>query len=357
MGSRRQFLQQAVGLGAWSLSAGALAGGSNQRERRRRRRQASKLIRPQRLRKGDRVGLIAPASNAWEDEDIRFASDVLASLGFEVKHGDHLFKRHGYLAGRDEQRADDVNAMFADESVQGIFALRGGYGTPRILPFLDYHLIAKNPKVLMGYSDITALLHAIHVKTGLVTFHGPIAKQVFKPYTLAEFKRVLMEPQAGIVLGSPPPFEASEGMVEYENRLTRIVGGKASGPLIGGNLSLMTKLLGTPYSPDYRGKILVLEDVGEEPYRVDGMLTHLWLAGKLQQLAGIVFGKFTDAMPDGNSFSMEEVLRHRCEPLGIPVLRGLMVGHVSRQTTLPIGAEVALDVDAGTLTLHEAAVL
>ncbi len=333
-----------------SMALGGAAGATKE--------QALRQLRPKRLEKGQTIGLIAPASNALENEEIQFAAEVIQSLGFQVKMGEHLFQRTNYLAGNDHNRASDLNAMFADPTVHGIFALRGGYGSPRILPLLDYRAIAANPKVFMGFSDITALLAAIQQQAQLVTFHGPIAKQNFSEYTLAQFKAVLMEPQPNTVLGAPPPFEAGEGRAERENRLTRIYPGKARGRLIGGNLSILVKLIGTPYEPDYKGKILCMEEVHEEPYRIDGMLTHLWLAGRLQQLAGIVFGKFTECVSEGgNSFSLEEIFQERCAELKIPALRGLMMGHVEDQTVLPIGMEAELDVEAGTLTLLEPAVV
>jgi len=302
------------------------------------------------------IGLVTPASNAPENEGIRFAIDVIRSLGFKVKEGKHLYKRNEYLAGTDQERAEDINRMFADNHVEGIFCVRGGWGSPRILPYLDYDLIAKNPKVFMGYSDITAILNAVYTLTGLVGFHGPIAKQNFTEYTLAEFKKVLMHPTDSTIIASPPLFEGREGWVEEDNRLTKFVAGKAKGHLIGGNLSLLTKLVGTPYEPDFKGAILVLEDVGESPYRIDGMLTHLWLAGKLQQVAGIAIGKFTDTEYSNNTFSVEEVIEQRCVPLGVPVIRGLMIGHVDDMTVVPLGVQAELDVDAGTLRLLERAV-
>lgn len=316
------------------------------------------LLKPKRLRKGDTIGLIAPASNTWENAEIHFAMDIIKSLGFKVKQGEHLFARNAYLAGEDLQRANDINRMFADSSVHGIMVLRGGFGTPRLLPFLDYSLIRKNPKVILGYSDITALLTAVHKHSGLVTFHGPVAKQTYTPYTLEEFKKVLMEPSTRTVIGSPPPFEPGEGRAEFANRLTTIVPGRAEGPLIGGNLSLLTKLMGTPYEPDFRGRILILEEVGEEPYRVDGMLTHLWLTKKLEQLAGIAVGKFTDCRPSkpGPSRSIESIFLDRFKPLAVPTLTGLMIGHISNQTTFPLGIRAELDSEKGSLTLLEAGV-
>jgi muramoyltetrapeptide carboxypeptidase len=317
---------------------------------------ATTVLKPKRLAPGQTIGLIAPSSPASEDDQIHAALEMLESLGFRVKTGAYLYRRYGYLAGSDAERAADLNDMFADPSVDAIVAFRGGYGASRLLPYLDYELIRRSPKVLMGYSDITALLNGIHAKTGLVTFHGPIADGNFTPYTLAEFKKVLLNPQPPMIIGTPPASEVGEGIVERKNRLVRIAPGTARGPLIGGNLTLMAHLTGTPYQPDFRGKILFLEDVHEAIYALDRYLTQLWLAGLLQQVVGIVLGKFTDCTPrssGGWSLTLEQVLADRCLPLGIPVLRGLMLGHIDEQTIVPVGCEAALDVEAGTLTLLE----
>jgi muramoyltetrapeptide carboxypeptidase len=191
-----------------------------------------------------------------------------------------------------------------------------------------------------------------------VGFHGPIATQNFTDYTLNEFKKVLMRPREPMRIAGPPPFAAEEGRVDQENRLTIIKGGVARGRLLGGNLSLLCAVMGSEFEPDFRGRILFLEDVSEAPYRVDRMLTHLWLAGKLQQVAGIAFGKFTETEGDnGNTFSMEEVLRDRCAPLGVPVVRGFMIGHVPDQTVVPIGIEAELDGDNATLHLLQTPVV
>ena len=318
---------------------------------------AKPQIKPKRLKAGDTIGLITPSSNTWENEEIHFAIDVLKSFGFKVKQGKYIFERNAYLAGNDKDRAWDVNNMFEDKSVDGIFCLRGGYGSPRILPYLNYELIAKNPKALIGYSDITALLNAINARTGLITFHGPIAKQNFSEYTLKNFKDILFNPKANIDLGTPPLFERKEGQAEKDNRLTLINTGVAHGQLIGGNLSLMVKLIGTPFEPDYANKILFLEDVEEAPYRVDGMLTHLKISGRLDKLAGIVFGKCTDCVASsGNSLSIEEVIKDRLGDLNIPVLKGLMIGHIDDIATIPVGAMAKLDATNKRLILTETAV-
>lgn len=317
---------------------------------------SSATIKPARLRPGMTIGLVTPASNVPENEELYAAMELVESLGFTAKPSANLFSRTQYLAGTDEQRATDLNAMFADNDVDAIFCVRGGYGSGRLLRYLNYDVIRSNPKVLMGYSDITALLNSINLHTGLVTFHGPIAGSNFSDYTLGQYQRVLVNPSSEVRIGEPPPFETSPGVVERTNRLTPIVGGQAEGILIGGNLSLLVTLMGTPYEPVFDDAILFLEDVSEPPYAVDRMLTHLWLTGKLERLAGVVLGKFTDDDYDSNTFSMEEVLRDRFEPLGIPTIRGVMIGHIDDQTVVPVGVRARLDVEAGSLTLLESAV-
>ncbi len=315
------------------------------------------IIKPRRLAAGQTVGLIAPASSVDEDETIHLAVETVQSLGFRVRPGAHLFARHGYFAGSDAQRAADLHAMFADDAIDAIFVLRGGWGSSRLLPALDFGLIQQHPKILLGYSDLTALLNPISDQTGLVTFHGPVAGQAFTPYTLAEWQKVLFTPQAPLTIGAPPA--AEPGRVERVNRLTTFVGGRTQGRLVGGNLTLFTHLLGTPYAPDLSGAILFLEDIGEQVYRIDRMLTQLVLAGALARVAGLVFGKFTDCPPAHSSargFSLEEVLAERSRALGVPSVRGLMIGHVADMTVVPLGCLAELDADAGTLTLLETAV-
>jgi muramoyltetrapeptide carboxypeptidase len=300
--------------------------------------------------------MVAPSAATNDPERIRFAIDTVESLGFKVKPAAHLFDREGYLAGSDAARADDLNAMFADDGVDAIWCVRGGYGASRILPALDYALIQRKPKALIGYSDITALHMAIHRHAGLVTFHGPVAFRAFTPYSLGELKRVLWAPQAPVRLGGPPPFPRAEGWLDGENRVTTLVPGRARGRLLGGNLCLMAHLCGTPYFPDLRGAILFLEDVEEAYYRIDRMLTQLWLSGALAGVAGVAFGKFTNCNPSQfflQNRPLEDILAERCRALGVPAISGIMVGHIEDQTTLPVGCLAELDADAGTLTLLE----
>jgi muramoyltetrapeptide carboxypeptidase len=314
------------------------------------------LLRPHRLAPGQTIGMVAPSAAPNDPERIRFAIDTVESLGFKVKPAAHLFDREGYLAGSDAARADDLNAMFADDGVDAIWCVRGGYGASRILPALDYALIRRKPKALIGYSDITALHMAIHRHAGLVTFHGPVAFRAFTPYSLGELKRVLWAPQAPVRLGGPPPFPRAEGWLDGENRVTTLVPGRARGRLLGGNLCLMAHLCGTPYFPDLRGAILFLEDVEEAYYRIDRMLTQLWLSGALAGVAGVAFGKFTNCNPSQfflQNRPLEDILAERCRALGVPAISGIMVGHIEDQTTLPVGCLAELDADAGTLTLLE----
>ena len=317
------------------------------------------IIKPHPLMPGQTVGLVAPASAPNEPDRVRFAMDIIQSFGLQVKPGAHVFDRAGYLAGSDADRAADVNRMFADDSVDAIFCLRGGYGASRLLPLLDYDLVRQNPKVFLGYSDITSLHMALYARTGLVTFHGPIAAQSFTAYTLAEFKKMLFGaviPEfKPMQLAAPPPFEKREGLAEKDNRLIPLITGKAQGRLLGGNLTLLAHLCGTPYLPDFSGAILFLEDVGESYYSIDRDLTQLWLAGVFDQIKGVVFGKFTDISP-GNWLQnrpLEDILAERCRAANIPAIAGMMIGHIDDQATLPVGCMAELDVDAGTLMLME----
>jgi muramoyltetrapeptide carboxypeptidase len=340
---RRSFAKLAsVGALALSSSAAALT-------------PAPKTIKPKRLAAGDTLGLVLPASRAFESDDIAFAKDQLEAIGFHVKIGAHAYDQHGYLAGRDADRAADINAMFADDTVAGIVCYTGGWGSPRLLPLLDYALIARKPKVIIGYSDITALLNAIHQRTGLVTFHGPVGGSTFEPYTLENFRRVLMSPEPAGLL-EPPPKKPTE-LVDKNNRVLRIAPGTASAPLVGGNLTMIASLMGTPYELDTTGAIVFLEDVREDLYRIDRMLTQLALAGKFAKAAGVVFGRCSECSYKGPTFSLEEILRDRFGSLPIPVISGLSFGHIEQKLVLPIGVRATLDASALTLRLDEAAVL
>jgi muramoyltetrapeptide carboxypeptidase len=321
-------------------------------------------IFPKALKKGGTVALIRPASPSFDYKENEVAAEIVASLGFVPKLTENAGKKLGYLAGTDAERAADLNAAFADPKVDAVWCIGGGYGTSRILPVLDYETIRKNPKILCGYSDITALLNSIHRLTGLVTFHGPTGTEMQSDYTLAGFKKVLTRAGAAGRVAEPPPFKASEGHVDVENRIYKLAPGKGKGRLVGGNISVFSTLVGTPFEPELKGRILFLEEVGEEPYRIDRWLTQFLLTGKLSGLVGVALGKFHDCGPrdykpggDGlGTWTWQEVCKDRLGKLGIPVVANLVFGHVPDKATLPLGVMAELDGDAGTLTLLEAAV-
>ncbi len=310
------------------------------------------LIKPARVRPGDRVGLVSPATAAFETEPTKIWIDALESLGLEVILGDNYYARHGYFAGEDEARASDINAFFAEPSIKMIFA-RGGWGSPRLLPLLDYDMIRANPKVLLGYSDATALITAVHVKTGLVTFHGPSPLNVF---SAEHFRRVVMNGEAYLL--ENPTFLTENTLVQTENRIQTITSGKASGRVLGGNLSLLTAVMGSGYLPEWQDSILFIEDIDEAVYRVDRMMTELSLAGVLDQISGFVFGRCTECGPAGGfgSLTMEQVIAEHIRPRGIPAFSGTMIGHIDEQFTIPLGIDVEIDADKGTIELLEAGV-
>jgi muramoyltetrapeptide carboxypeptidase len=299
--------------------------------------------------------MIAPASPPADEKfDKAFAN--LTALGFKVKPGASLRAKNGHLAGTDAQRLADLHQAFSDPEVEAVWCIRGGYGCSRLLPDVDYDLIRKHPKPFIGYSDITALHLAIHGKTGLVTFHGPVVASDFPDNTLRHFKSVLMEPAPRYDIMAPGAGEVLPGD-EYKPWVVHP--GKASGALIGGNLALLAALAGTPFMPSFRHKLVFIEDIGEQPYRIDRMLTQLLQATDLRQAAGIALGVFTDCAPKGDSGSMTlaETLRDRLGSLGIPVMYGIPFGHVSHQATLPYGILAELDTEKGMLSLLEKAVI
>jgi muramoyltetrapeptide carboxypeptidase len=312
-------------------------------------------VRPARLAPGDVVGLVDPASATWEPIDIDIVEDTLTALGLVAKRGAHLLDRRGSLAGTDRDRAADVMAMFTDPSVKAVLPVRGGWGCARILPHLDFEAIRRNPKVLMGYSDLTALLLSIQARTGLVTFHGPNGASDWNPTSADFFRRVVLQGEA-VTFSNPR--DKGETLAQTEYRIKTITPGVARGRLLGGNLSVLTALLGSPYLPDFRDAVLFLEDVNEAPYRIDRMLTHLSLAGVLKGARAVVWGTCHECEPDAGfgSATIPDLLDDHIKPLGVPAWRGALVGHIDRQFTLPIGAEVEVDAVAGTIRMLAPAV-
>ena len=313
------------------------------------------LLKPPRLKLGDTVGLVNPASPI-DPADIKPIKDTLATLGLKVKLGSHLLDRYGYLAGKDADRAADINMMFADTSVQAILTMRGGWGCNRILPLLDYELIRSHPKILLGYSDITSLLNAIYARSDIVTFHGPVGTSTWNAFTLDYVKRLLF---ARETLKLQNPLPSSDSVTTAQFRVATITPGKARGRLVGGNLSVLTAMVGSPYLPPWKQTILFLEETGEDIYRVDRMLTQLKLAGILHQIAGFIFGQCTDcgSGKEKESLTLMEVLRTHILPLEIPAWYGSAIGHIQDKFTLPVGVEVEIDALSGTIQMLESAVV
>lgn len=314
---------------------------------------ARRIVKPKRLRQGDTIGLVLPASMELEPQDIGLAVEQLEALGFAVKVGAHAHDEWGYLAGRDRDRAADINTAFADPEVDGIFAYTGGWGSPRVLPHLDWDIIARNPKVIVGFSDITALINVIHQRTGLVTFHGPVGASNFEPYTLDYLRRAIMSDEPMGVIANPEKGENE--LVQRQYRTWTLREGMARGRIVGGNLTLMAALMGTPWEVDTDGGILFLEDVHEAPYRVDRMLTQLGQGGKFRNVRGVVWGTCSDCRASGPTLSWDELLRDHFESLGVPVLVGLAFGHIAKRATLPIGLDAILDATAATVTITDRA--
>ncbi|MGX5672782.1 S66 peptidase family protein [Thermomonas fusca] len=302
------------------------------------------------LRKGDTVGLVSPSSAVNERLALQLAQEAMEALGFRVRTGAHYGGRYGHLAGTDAERAGDLNAMFGDKAVRAIVCVRGGSGAARLLPLLDYALIRRNPKVLLGYSDITALHCAIHAKTGLVTFHGPVGTGSWNRFNVDQFERLFFQRELMQYQNSR---DAGDELVPRRNRTRTLRGGKAQGELVGGNLTVLTALAGTPYLPDFSGRILFLEDVGEAPYRIDRMFSTLKLMGALDKVAGIIFGDCSDCNPgDGyGSLTLDQIFDDYILPLKIPAYRGAMIGHIREQFIVPVGGKVEMDADAGTFRL------
>ena len=302
------------------------------------------------LNKGDTVGLVSPSSASSERLSLQLAREAMEALGFVVKTGAHYAARHGHLAGTDAERAGDLNAMFGDKQVKAIICVRGGSGAARLLPLLDYERIRANPKVLLGYSDITALHCAIHAKTGLVTFHGQIGAGSWNRFNVDQFERVFFKRE---LMHYQNRSENDDELVPRDNRTLTLRGGKAQGELIGGNLTVLTALAGSPYLPDFTGKVLFLEDVAEAPYRIDRMFSTLKLMGALDKIAGFIFGECTDCAPgDGyGSLTLDQIFDDYILPLKIPAYRGAMIGHIKEQFIVPVGGKVEMDADAGTFRL------
>jgi muramoyltetrapeptide carboxypeptidase len=314
------------------------------------------LIRPPKLVPGTRIGLVAPAGPLLERDDLTRAEALCRALGYEPILGPNAHHRHGYLAGTDDQRVTDLNAALQDPTLGAVWCIRGGYGVTRILDRVDLGALARQPKPLIGFSDITALLNAVTHATGIVTFHGPVARAAMPEFSRRHFERVLASAETPGRLGRIP--QPADVLLPRENRIATVRGGVAEGPLAGGNLTLLQCLIGTPWFPDLDSSILFLEDVGEDLYRVDRVLAQLRTIGALRRLAGVIVGRFTELDRSGRdgALGFDEVLATYFGPLGIPVAYGFPIGHIQAQWTLPIGIRARLDADSGEVDILEPAV-
>jgi len=303
------------------------------------------MIRPKPLKIGDKIGLIG-ASSPVKQERIESSIKAMEDLGFEVTLGESCRGCHGFLSGSDELRAKDINDMFEDKSIKGIFAIRGGYGASRLLDMLDYNMIKKNPKVFAGYSDVTALHSVFNERCKFITFHTPMASTEFykgtDDYTMNYFKKNIFSDEPLGILKNPDGQE-----------IKTLVPGKAKGKLVGGNLSLVVSSMGTPYELDTKGKILFLEDVDEYPYKIDRMLLQLKQCGKFKDAAGIILGAWTDckANEGDNSLTLMEVFEELIKTENKPTIYNLACGHCMPTMSIPLGAIVKINGNKGEVTV------
>lgn len=305
-------------------------------------------ILPKALIKGDLIALTAPAGALSNESSIEKIEKRMKELGFKTIRGKSLTEREGYLAGSDENRAKEINEFFENKDVKAILTMRGGWGCARILDLLDYDLIKNNPKVIMGFSDITSLVIGIYQKTGLVTFHGPTGSSSWKEFSTKNVFKTLVNGEK-YILQNPS---------DYKNDLETLSSGKAYGELIGGNLTVVVSIIGTAYEPNWNQKILFLEDTDEEPYRIDRMLWQMKMAGVFKKVSGIVLGGFTKCEPEEpeKSFTLNEVFNQHFKDISIPVYKGAAFGHILPKFNLPIGIMAEINADDKTITLLESCV-
>lgn len=319
-----------------------------------------KITKPPKLKPGDKVGIISPSEPVIYKKKFLRGVETLKKLGFRVVFGKNVFKEYGaYMAGQDEERAADLNAMFRNPEIKGIFCSRGGMSSNRLLDIIDYKAIKKNPKVFMGYSDITVLLNAIFKKTGLVTFHGPTVESVFSygfsgkhKYTYEYFRKAVMQ-------------DSFIGVVRRWRKLEILKKGKASGRLVGGNLSVLRTLIGTRYEPDWRGKIFFWEEVTETSQEIDFYLAHLRLSGVLKKISGMAIGKLVDCdilrsdddWKKEKALPLDKIVLELCRDYKFPIIKGVAFGHYWPQITIPVGVKASLDTSKKLpFSIDEAAV-
>jgi len=308
--------------------------------------------KPQKLPPIPKIGIIAPATHVSDPLDLDFAKDFLSSIGFQFIFGKSFSDMNGYKTKSRSIRLDDIHTFYDDNSVDAIFCIRGGYGSAALLPDLDYALISKKPKIILGYSDITALLIAINQLANQITFHGPVLLSRFTQFTLDSFRRTFLEHQFPLKIENP-----IDNSIRSNFRLNVIRPGIAEGILTGGNLSIITSLLGTKFQINTFNKILFIEDVGEEPYRIHRMLIQLKLSGLLDQAKGIIIGKCNDCIQKSAAqvldYTLHEVYNDIFKDYSIPVIEGYTIGHTHDQITLPLGISATINTNLKTFQLNE----
>lgn len=310
------------------------------------------IIKPKRLKPGEVIGIISPASSPDDLTKINSGVQYLEKLGYRVEVGKNVGTQQGYLAGTDAQRLEDLHSMFHNKHVRAIFSIRGGYGSGRLLDKIDYRLIRSNPKIFVGYSDINALQMAFYTKCGLITFAGPMVAVDFhdevSPFTEEVFWRTITSNKKIGRIKNP-----------RNEKIFVLTKGRAQGRIIGGNLSLFTSLMGTEYFPKIKDAILLLEDVHEAPYRIDRMFNQLRLAKIFKQIRGIILGHFVDCVetdPTKKSFTLNEVIIEYFQNLKIPVMYNLRHGHVKENITMPFGVKCIVNASRGFIEINENAV-
>ena len=302
-------------------------------------------IKPKALKKNSKIGLVSPASPVYDPKDFDEMLKKVDSLGYDWVLGNHAKDRRGYLAGTDKDRAEDLMDMFKNPEIDAILCIRGGWGCNRILPHMDFDVIRNHPKILCGFSDITSLHLSIWKKCNMHTFHGPVGTSSWNNYTEQNFRDVISKGEQVVYL--PEKNEQNE----YTHTIISM--GTTDGILLGGNLTVLCSLLGTEFMPDFKGAILYLEDVGEDIYRVDRMLTQLKLSGILNDITGFVFGKCTNCDAGSNSLSLEQVFDDHIKPLGIPAFYGALISHEADNSTIPVGIHARMDAQKGSIELLE----
>ncbi|MFL5764954.1 MAG: LD-carboxypeptidase [Bacteroidia bacterium] len=339
--SRRQFITTA-GLASLSLSLSANAKDDPEKE-------IPAVLKPPSLKPGDLISISSPAGAVWDATQIDKFSEILRGLGFKVRCEPTLKEKYGYFAGTDEFRAGEFNRLILDKEVKAVFCMKGGWGCARLLDKINFEALKSNPKIIMGFSDITTLLVALNAKTGLVTFHGPVGNSGWNDFTTDYVKRVLLTCEK-VEYAYP---------AEDDDKFYPINPGNAKGILVGGNLTVLAGIMGSAYLPDWKGKILFLEETSEEPYRIDRMLTQLKLNGVLDNISGFIFGKCVkcDAEEPDKAFTLRQVLEQHLKPLKTPAFYGAMIGHIVNKYTVPIGVTAEMEADKGILRLTEAAVI